>query len=216
MINNTVKSLATSDTGFILLLIATIGDLVIPYLVAPFCKKYSHVKMVMSLLGRHNTPVHTIYNLWLIAAGIMLILGSLRLYPLFSPISAILTKILLLCILLYAAGACILSGIFPVGETKTLTTVPEKIHGYGSASGFLVLLLVPLIIGILSLHSNKPAYATTSLLSFALAILFFTLFVMADKERFSDTIISNEGLWQKLSLLFMYTPLITVSLKNLL
>lgn len=32
-------------------------------------------------------------------------------------------------------------------------------------------------------------------------------FVMADKPRFAHTVIAWEGLWQRLTLLFMYLPL---------
>ncbi|MBU5592652.1 hypothetical protein KQI89_12890 [Clostridium sp. MSJ-4] len=102
MINNMVKSFGVSDIGFILLLIATIGDLVIPFFLAPFCKKYNHLTMVMSLLGNRNSPVHLIYNLWLIAAGMMLILGSLKLHTMYLPASNILSKVLLFCVGLYA------------------------------------------------------------------------------------------------------------------
>ncbi|WP_243125441.1 DUF998 domain-containing protein [Clostridium amazonitimonense] len=215
MINNMVKSFGVSDVGFILLLIATIGDLVIPFFLAPFCKKYNHLTMVMSLLGNRNSPVHLIYNLWLIAAGMMLIIGSLKLYVMYLPASNILSKVLLFCVVLYAIGACILSGIFSVGETKALTTLPEKIHGYGSVLGFFVLTFVPLIIGIVSIRSKEVVLSIMSFIFFALAILFFALFVMADKARFENTIISNEGIWQRLSLLFMYAPIIMVSLKDI-
>ena len=44
-----------------------------------------------------------------------------------------------------------------------------------------------------------------------LHLVFFTLFVMSDKEEFSNTVIANEGLWQRLNLLFMYMPLFIVS-----
>lgn len=215
MINNIAKFFSMSNVGFILLLIATIGDLVIPFFLAPFCKKYNHLTMVMSLLGNHNSPIHLIYNLWLIAAGIMLILGSLKLYAMYLPTSNILSKVLIFCLVFYAIGACILSGIFSVGETKALTTLPEKIHGYGSVLGFFVLTFVPLIIGIVSMRSNEIVCSVMSFIFFALAILFFALFVMADKARFENTIISNEGIWQRLTLLCMYAPIIIVSFKNI-
>ncbi|MCQ4921931.1 DUF998 domain-containing protein [Tissierella carlieri] len=215
MINNMTESFGVSDLGFILLLIATIGDLLIPFFLAPFCKKYNHMTMVMSLLGNRNSPVHLIYNLWLIAAGIMLILGSLKLYAVYLSASNILSQVLLFCVVFYAIGACILSGIFSVGETKALTTLPEKIHGYGSVLGFIALIFVPLIIGIVSMRSNEVVCSVMSFIFFALAILFFALFVMADKARFENTIISNEGIWQILSLLCMYAPIIIVSFKNI-
>ena len=47
---------------------------------------------------------------------------------------------------------------------------------------------------------------TVSIVSFAAALIFFVLFVMSDKQEFKDTIIDNEGLWQRLNLAFMYLP----------
>ncbi len=39
--------------------------------------------------------------------------------------------------------------------------------------------------------------------------------LMSDKQEFKDTVIQNEGLWQRLNLAFMYMPLIVVSIKKL-
>ena len=46
-----------------------------------------------------------------------------------------------------------------------------------------------------------------SIICFAVALVFFVLFVMSDKPEFKNTIIDNEGLWQRLNLVFMYLPL---------
>ena len=46
-----------------------------------------------------------------------------------------------------------------------------------------------------------------SIICFAVALVFFALFVMSDKPEFKNTIIDNEGLWKRLNLVFMYLPL---------
>ena len=46
-----------------------------------------------------------------------------------------------------------------------------------------------------------------SIICFAVALVFFVLFVMSDKPEFKNTITDNEGLWQRLNLVFMYLPL---------
>ena len=48
-----------------------------------------------------------------------------------------------------------------------------------------------------------------------LALVFFALFVMSDKEEFAGTAVNNEGLWQRLNLVFMYLPLAVVALKQI-
>lgn len=216
MMNNLIKHLTMSNIGLILLIIAAIGDLLIPFILAPFYKNYSHLTMVMSSLGNHSFPLSLIYNLWLIIAGIMFFLGGLRLYTIYSSISHWLSAGLFIIILFYAIGACILAGIFPVGETKELATAAQKIHGYGAALGFLFLTFAPLIIGILSIHSKSSLLGAISLLCYLLALVSFILFIMADKKDFAETIISNEGLWQRLSLLCMYTPIVLIACKNII
>ena len=40
-------------------------------------------------------------------------------------------------------------------------------------------------------------------------------FIMSDKENIASTVIANEGLWQRLNLLFMYIPLCIVCLQEI-
>ncbi|HOP71642.1 DUF998 domain-containing protein [Thermoclostridium caenicola] len=214
MTDRIVRIFEATNFGFLLLLIAAIGDVVIPFALAPFYPKYNHLTMVMSLLGHRNSPVHILYNFWLIAAGIMFILGGVNLYAVYFPVSEMLSKALLLCIIIYAVGGCILSGIFPVGETKELKTLSEKIHGFGAVIGFLALLFAPLFTGILSMRLNQAVCGVISFVFFGLALLFFALFIMGDKPGFDGTVVSYEGLWQRLSLICMYAPIIMVSAYN--
>lgn len=216
MMNNFLKSYQMSNIGFYLLIVATLGDILIPFILAPFCGKYNHFTMVMSLLGNKNSPVHLVYSAWLVIAGIMLILGNFSLYISYAKVSTSIARWLFIVILIYAVGGCILSGIFSVGETKELLTVSEKIHGYGSVLGFFTLTSAPLIIAILSMRSNNLLIGIISFVFLILSISFFVLFVMADKEKFSGSIICYEGLWQRLSLLCMYLPIIIVSFKKVL
>lgn len=51
---------------------------------------------------------------------------------------------------------------------------------------------------------------------FALGLVCFVLFVMADKAEFKDTWIENEGLWQRLTLMCMYLPFVIVSIQELI
>ncbi len=94
-------------------------------------------------------------------------------------------------------------------------TVASKIHGAGSVIGFMLLLFVPLLIGILFFKNQNPTMGVMSIMSFVLALVFFTLFVMSDKPEFKNTIIDNEGLWQRLNLAFMYLPLVITSISKI-
>lgn len=182
-------------------------DLLIPFLIAPSYSGYNHLTQVMSVLGNDKAPLHILYNIWLIILGIVLILNTLLIYPVISKHSTILAVLLCIALLIYAIGGCILSGLFSVGENKNLVTIPQKIHGYGSVIGFMLLLLTPFLLSIYGFKTDQVVFASCSFVCFILAITCFTLFIMADKPNFQNSWIAYEGLWQRLSLMFMYIPI---------
>lgn len=186
------------------------ADLIIPFLLAPSYKGYHHLTQVMSVLGNPKAPLHLIYNIWLVMLGVSIIIGAVPLYSAVKKVSGTIAVLLLSVLLIYAIGGCILSGLFSVGETKSLDTLSEKIHGYGSVIGFLLLTLAPLFSGFYFSKTSNALFAVLSFLCFVLAVLFFVLFVMADKPNYQGTIISLEGLWQRLSLLSMYFPIMAL------
>lgn len=187
-----------------------IADLIIPFLLAPTYKGYNHLTQVMSVLGNSKAPLHLIYNIWLVVFGIAILISTLQLYPNIAKVSSIISIVLSSVIIIYAIGGCILSGIFSVGETKSLETLSAKIHGYGSVIGFLLLTFAPLFIGLYFYKISNGLLGTLSLVCFILAIAFFALFVMADKPTYKGTIVALEGLWQRLSLLSMYLPIMAL------
>lgn len=203
------------NSGFICLLIAAVGDLIAPFLLAPFAKNYNHKTMVLSALGNKTCTVHFIYNTWLAIAGILFIIGALTLYREFNHISNILSVGLMVCILTFAITACILSAFFSVGETKELTSISAKIHGVGAVIGFLLLVISPLLLGIISFRSGNTGLGVFSVTSFLLAFACYALLAIADKPQFADTFIAWEGMWEHLCLLFAYLPMIVWSVHKL-
>lgn len=187
-----------------------VADLIIPFLIAPTYKGYNHLTQVMSVLGNSKAPLHLIYNIWLVVLGVAILISTLQLYPTVAQVSSAISIVLFSIIVIYAIGGCILSGIFSVGETKSLETLSAKIHGYGSVIGFLLLTLAPLLIGLYFFKLSNGLLGIISLICFIFAIVFFALFVMADKLNYRGTIIAFEGLWQRLSLLCMYLPIVAL------
>lgn len=121
------------DRIFDVLPFLLIGDLILPFLFALTYRGHDHLTQVMSALGNPKAPLHILYNIWLIVLGIAILFCNFRLYPIFAEKSRFIAIMLFVIICVYAIGACILSGIFPVGETKELKTISANIHGYGSA-----------------------------------------------------------------------------------
>lgn len=187
-------------------------DLLLPFLFAIPYRGYSHLTQVMSVLGNPKAPLHILYDLWLVALGAAILCSAPRLYALVAKASPAIGAALLFVLAAYAVGGCILSGIFPVGEGKTLETLAAKIHGYGSVIGFLLLTFAPLLAGLYFFKASNGALGAFSLVCFVLALVFFTLFIMADKPRYQATAVALEGLWQRLTLLSMYLPVAALCL----
>ena len=118
---------------------------------------------------------------------------------------------LIVFIAIFAVGACIFTCFFSVNESKDVVTVASKIHAAGSVTGFMLFLFVPLLMAILSFRDRSITMGVVSITSFVLALVCFSLFVMSDKPDFKNTLVDHEGLWQRLSLLFMYLPLAVMS-----
>lgn len=170
----------------------------------------------MSVLGNPSSPVRIIYNAWLILLGILLLISSKLIFIKFFDISKGLSIAVIILLAAFAIGAGILSGIFSVNESKEVVTVASKIHGIGASMGFMLLLFAPLLLAFLSFKTSNTFEGVFSLLCFVFAFIFFVLFVMADKPKFQNTVITFEGLWQRLTLFFMYIPFAYVAVSELL
>lgn len=204
------------NSGFICLIIAVTGDLIIPFLLAPFEPNYHHKTMVLSSLGNPSSSVHIIYNIWLTIAGILLLIGAVKIGTVFHPMSKGLSMGIMACLMVFAVFSCIISAIFPVGETKELDTLSAKIHGIGAVIGFFLLIISSLLIGILFLHMEHTLMGAIDIVSFVLAFICYIFLALADKPQFSDTVIVWEGMWEHLCLLFSYIPILSLSLFALL
>ena len=201
--------------GWYLILIAMAGDLLVSLVLPVFYGGYSTLKMSISALGNPASPVRIPFNVWMLIEGILFLLAIPAVYRYFRPVSGGLTVTMAVFIAVFAVGACIFTCFFSVNESKDIVTVASKIHGAGSVTGFMLFLFVPLLVAILSFKSRNGLTGVASVISFILAIVFFALFVMADKPEFKGTFIDNEGLWQRLNLAFMYLPLAVTAVSKI-
>ncbi len=193
--------------GWIFILIAMAGDLLVSFFLSMFYRNYSNLKMSISALGNPSSLVRNPFNIWMLIEGILFMMALPAINNAFRSISGVITNILLIFVAFFAIGACIFTCFFSVNESKDVVTLASKIHGAGSVIGFMLFLFVPLLLGILYYKDQNRMMGTVSIICFAAAMVFFVLFVMSDKQEFKNTIIDNEGLWQRLNLAFMYLPL---------
>ena len=211
-----MNGLIDSKIFNILLLITIIGEFLLPWILKHFYKDYNSKTMVMSVLGSPESPVRKIYNIWLVWLGVFLLITSFLFFKEINTISSILAVLTFVSIATFAVGAGILSGLFSVNESKEKVTFASKIHGAGSAIGFMTLMFFPLLQSISAFKNNDVIQGIICVIAFVAAVLFFTFFIMGDKEKFKETIFSYEGLWERLSLFFMYVPFLYCAIRNII
>ena len=198
-----------------ILLFTIIGEFLLPWILERYYKGYDSKTMVMSALGSPQSPVRVIYNVWLIWLGGFLLLVAVVYYLSTKAAFPILSVLLSFSIGIFAVGAGVISGIFSVNETKTVITTASKIHGISAAIGFMTLLFFPLLNGILSFKRNNIVWGFVDMIAFVLSLIFFICFIMGDKEQFKNTVLGYGGLWERLSLFFMYVPFIHIAIEKL-
>lgn len=192
--------------GWIFLLAAMAGDLLVSLFLPLFYSGYNSLKMSISALGNPSSPVRIPFNIWMFVEGVLFLLALPAVHARFHSVSAGITTLLIVFIAVFAVGACILTCFFSVNESREVVTTASKIHAAGSVTGFMLFLFVPLLVAVLQFKEHNTTMGSVSIASFVLALVFFTLFVMSDKPEFKDTFVDHEGLWQRLNLLFLYLP----------
>ena len=91
-----------------------------------------------------------------------------------------------------------------------LTTAAVYAIGAAPASRWLAAGLA------VSLGTDSPVMAWACFAALGLALVFFTLFVLSDKDRFQGTAVAREGLWEQLCLAAMYVPLLLDAIVHLI
>lgn len=192
----------------IILLMATVGDLLIPVIIGSKYPGYSHLYDTISSLGTNKSPVQKYQCLNLIIFGILFILFSIGQYRAFESFDWY-HKLYLIGIIIFGLGT-IIAGIFQEDPIGIEETVSGKIHGIASGIGFLFLILNPLwSIWIREFKSIHYFH----ILIFILALLTFVLFIMSENEN--DGIFKYTGLLQRLNLLILYSHLVFNYLKSI-
>lgn len=199
-----------------ILLITIIGEFFLPWILGKYYDGYNSKTMVMSALGSPQSPVRVIYNTWLIWLGLFFTFVAIAYFLTARIDFPILSVLLLISIGVFAVGAGLISGIFHVNENKDIVTAASKIHGISAAIGFMTFLFFPLLNGILTFKQDNFIFGVISVISFILALIFFVCFIMGDKKQFQNTMLRYEGLWERLTLLCMYIPLVYKAVYNLL
>lgn len=189
-------------------------DCLLPFLLGLGYPEYNHLTMVISALGSNQSPVRIFFYIWMAILGVSFMFIGIQLYRWYRQTSKVLSLVLLVITIIYAVCDCVISSIFSIGNSKEMNTLPEILHGYGSAIGCTLFVLGGLIAALL-LKKSKSRYTKVLLVSFVLALVTFTIFVTSENVS-SDAvgvyrIFGFEGLWQRISFVFMYIPFVILS-----
>ena len=192
----------------IILLMATVGDLLIPVIIGLKYPGYNHLYDTISSLGTNKSPVQKYQCLNLIIVGALFMLFSIWQYRAFESFNWH-HKLYLVGIIIFGLGT-IIAGIFPEDPIGIEETVSGKVHGIASGIGFLFLILNPLwSIWIREFRSIHYVH----IVIFILALLTFVLFIMSENKNVG--IFKYTGLLQRLNLFILYSHIVYNYLKSI-
>ena len=109
--------------GWIFILIAMAGDLLVSFFMSMFYGEYSNLKMSISALGNPSSPVRLPFNIWMLIEGLLFLMALPVINNAFRSISGGITNNLLIFIAFFAVGACIFTCFFSVNESKDVVTL---------------------------------------------------------------------------------------------
>lgn len=182
--------------------IAIIGDFLIPVIISKKYPNYSHLRNTISTLGTNNSPVKKQASIWLISLGILFVIfgvGQSLQFPSFSWKH----YLYIWGIIAFGIGAGIIAGIYPEDSKGVKETKNGKIHGIGAGFGFIFLLFNPLLATGIKEFSGLELVNS---IFFVIGVLTFQVFILSGKKK--KGILSFSGLWQKLNLVALYSPLL--------
>ena len=191
--------------------IAIIGDFLIPVIIAKKYKNYSHLRNTISTLGTAKSPVKKQTSIWLISQGILFVIFGIGQSLQFASFSW-KHCLYIWGIIAFGIGAGIIAGIYPEDSKGVKETKNGKIHGIAAGLGFILLIFNPLLATGIKEFSGLELVNT---IFFVIGVLTFQVFILSGKNK--KGILSFSGLWQKLNLVVLYSPLLTnyVSSKTL-
>ncbi len=185
----------------VILLLATLCDLIIPIIIGIKYQGYNQLIDTISALGTNKSPVQKFECINLIVVGILLIIFSVGQSLAFTQIKWCHT-LFILGIFLFGVDT-ILAGIFPEDPKGATETISGKIHVINSWIGFIFLILNPLWA---TWINELKELRQVNIMLFILAILTFVLFVVS--KNINSGILKYTGLFSRLNLIIFYGHLI--------
>ena len=90
--------------GWLFLLIAMAGDLIVSFVLSLFYSGYNNLKMSISALGNPASPVRIPFNIWMLIEGVLFLLAIPSIHKLYHEISGGITVTMIVFIIAFAVA----------------------------------------------------------------------------------------------------------------
>lgn len=199
-----------------LLIVVVVGDFAVPGVLSLFYKGYSRTRMEMSELGSRGSPVRLPSSIWLVVQGGLLSLSAVNLYLRYRGMSPATAAALMAVMLVFAAGSGFIGGLFRLHDSQEIITAGSTVHVLGAVFGLSSLVFEPLLLGVLMFREGDALLGGMSTVCFAAALGCLLLLLLAKRPRVRHRIFGLIGLWERAAVAFMYLPLFSVAVKNII
>jgi len=183
-------------------IVAVAGDFIIPALISRRYPNYSQLHDTISTLGTNKSPVKKQTSTWLISLGILLICFGIGQDLQFID-HTWKHRLYTWGIIAFGVGAGIIAGVYPEDPRGLEESTSGKVHGISAGLGFIFLLLNPLLALGIDEFNGLECF---NISFFVIGVITFIVFLVSEKNE--KGILALSGLWQRLNLLALYSPLL--------
>ena len=187
-----------------LLVVATVSDFLIPYVLGLFLPNFNQWTQLISELGAVTSPVRKINDWWSIINGLLFMLAAIGIYKSDAPAHPLGKKLLALSVFLFGLGDCLMNGRFSNAGPGMIV----HIHNAGSAVGFGALTAAPLFMVPFVKKSRHWIYYTF----FIVGLLATGIYALPKAVPSFD--LPVRGLFQRINLICLYGPLLFFASKR--
>lgn len=198
------------------LILAVVGDFSLPYFLGRFYPNFDQMTMIISQLGEPTSPVQSYFNNASVMTGTLFVLSSFGVYAFFRSESKRFAQILAGVIALYGFGDCILTGLVHISESASFFSPAYFLHAAFSGISMVAMMFVPFL---LAYQANRKHQRVRSLFYLACligSILALILFAAYYLPLIGSLLSSTRGLWQRLSLLLLYLPALSIAFRQMI
>ena len=172
---------------------------------------YNWQQESISYLGQSNSPVEQWVMIWGVIFCVLLVFYAISFYQ--SLKSQNWVRIAVACLVTYAIGEGLGSGIFPINPPNTPVTIDARLHNIFSGIGDAGLILFPFVLMLIFPKKDNYRFHLYLWSVVVIGIIMASLFLAAKYYHPDNSITQFKGVWQRVYLLNYHSLLLVVSFK---